>query len=134
MTTMQFNFRDYRSMYDNTPVFYPGDRVAGQVVIVPDKTVNCRNIRVDVGWYTQGKGDRDREIIYQYIIDVQRLDPGIPISQQFAVDIPAMPYTFSGHLINIIWAVQVTVDIAMRGDINGAGLFIVRPPQKRGID
>lgn len=131
MHTIQIDLRDYRSTLGEYPIYYPGDRVSGQVVIYAESQIKCRNIRVEVGWFTQGKGNRDKEAIQQYVIDVQQIEPGMPISQKFAADLPPMPYSFSGELINIVWAVQVTVDIAMRSDINESRQFIVRPPEKR---
>lgn len=134
MTMIQVDFRDYRTTHNEMPIYYPGDRVSGQVVITPDRTVTCRNVRVEVGWYTTGKGNRDKETLEKYVIDVQQLEPGVPIAQRFAAELPMMPYSFSGQLINIIWAVQVTVDIAMRGDITGSRAFVLRPPEKSGVD
>ena len=57
-------------------------------------------------WYTSGKGDQDTELIdtkrYQRIATTG--------DQEFSFTLPHQPYSFSGKLISLIWAVEAVFE------------------------
>lgn len=85
---------------DREPASYrPQEAVTGIV------TGGAAGLEVRLFWYTEGKGTQDLEIVA-----TQRLDAG----GRFRLDLPAAPYSFSGKLISLIWAVEVA------GEASGA--------------
>lgn len=54
-------------------------------------------------WYTEGKGDRDVDIL-----ETQKLDsPSAWGSQELTFTAPQEPLSFSGKLISLIWAIEL---------------------------
>lgn len=84
--------------------FRPGEQVNGSVswsLPGPPESVELR-----LFWYTSGKGDQDVEIV-----EVRRFHPVQESSQShFSFDLPEGPYTFSGRLISLIWALELVCD------------------------
>jgi hypothetical protein len=72
--------------------FKPGEAVEG-VVTDASPALEAR-----LFWYTEGKGTQDVEVVA-----TQRLDA----SGRFRLLLPAAPYSFSGRLISLVWAVEV---------------------------
>ena len=59
-------------------------------------------IFVRLFWYTSGKGTMDVGIKDEFVIE----NPGFSNIQNFNFKAPSSPYSFSGRLISIIWAVE----------------------------
>ncbi len=55
-------------------------------------------------WYTSGKGTRDVGIVETQTID----SSGACGSKEFAFTLPEGPYSFSGKLVSLIWALELT--------------------------
>lgn len=86
---------------DNQTAFTPGSPVAGVASWEFDKAPTA--IEVRLFWFTQGKGDRDVRIV-----DRVRFDAPAPTdAQPFAFTLPHAPYSFSGKLISLQWAVEL---------------------------
>ena len=89
---------------DGRRTFEPGETInvaAAWRVASPPSTVESRLI-----WYTRGKGDADMGIVRRQIWDsVQASD-----SRQCTFELPNGPYSFSGKLISLIWAVELVVE------------------------
>ena len=60
-------------------------------------------IEIRLIWYTQGKGDRDFQINAAQTIAT----PGTNGESNFEFLAPARPYSFSGKLISLSWAIEV---------------------------
>jgi hypothetical protein len=56
-------------------------------------------------WYTAGKGTRDVGVAQTLRFD----GPGAHGSKDFSFPLPDGPYSFSGKLISLIWAMELTV-------------------------
>jgi hypothetical protein len=57
-------------------------------------------------WYTRGKGDTD-----VCIVETQRFDTPQPFqTANCRFQLPAAPYSFSGKLISLIWAIELVVE------------------------
>jgi hypothetical protein len=82
----------------------PGDELAGQAEWRLDKDPTALEIRLF--WYTKGKGTTDVEIVATKIIDPPRKEG----RERFKFVMPDSPYSFSGKLISLIWAVELVVD------------------------
>ena len=88
---------------DDRRWFLPGETVAGRAVwtlVDPPETVDLR-----LFWYTSGKGTEDVEIVGE----VDRDHPGRQGELRFEFRLPLGPYSFSGSLITLQWALELVV-------------------------
>ena len=117
MNTVSISTRDGRTE------FAPGDRLELQAewqLLEPPRAVEIRLI-----WYTRGKGDTD-----VCIVDETRFDNPQPFDRQpCEFQLPEAPYSFSGKLISLIWAVEVVVEPGGESQ----RLDIVLAPDRREI-
>jgi len=111
-----------------TRVFQPKDTIQGIVEINPMSDINCRAVEIKIGWHTEGRGSRAEG--YPYVNrrdDVTTLSSFQPFIEEFSFVIPPEPWSYSGHLVSIVWAVEVKIDIAMGRDKNYVEPFVVNP-------
>ena len=107
--------------------FEPGGTMQANVQITPQDTINAKQAVARVTWHTEGRGDRDSGVAVEIPLAQGALAAGTPIYQTFNVVLPKEPWSYSGHYINIIWELKVTIDIPMAPDINAAQPFILAP-------
>lgn len=87
----------------NKDQFVPGQEISGEVSWSDLK--ESARIELRLIWYTAGKGTRDLEVV-----NVQPIDPAqVDGSQQFQLRAPDFPFSFSGKLISLVWAVEAVV-------------------------
>ncbi|MFC1760734.1 hypothetical protein ACFL6U_01480 [Planctomycetota bacterium] len=84
--------------------YRPGEVVAGSVSWQFDKPVKKLDLRLI--WYTQGKGDEDTGLVESQIFE----QPGHAEKRSFRFVLPNGPYSFSGTLISLTWALEVVAD------------------------
>lgn len=86
--------------HDGTTSFRPGDTVEGtvrwQLAEAPE------SIELRLFWSTQGKGDQDVAVVETIPFD----NPGAQDRRTFRMRLPAGPYSFSGRLITLSWALE----------------------------
>jgi hypothetical protein len=63
-----------------------------------------RRIDVSLLWYTSGRGTQDVGVVETLTIE----EPNSVGSRDFAFTLPEGPYSFSGKLITVIWAIEAT--------------------------
>ena len=90
---------------DEGTSYEPGSRVSGRVEWrvegePPDKLL------ISLLWHTEGKGTEDVEIIEQQDVD----HPGLVGQHCFEVQLPSFPWSFSGTLISLIWAIEASLE------------------------
>ena len=86
--------------------FVPGDRVRGRVSWTSDEPEPPESVDLRLFYYTAGKGTRDVEIV-----DRHRFErPGLSGEQEFSFQLPEGPYSFSGKLVSLIWALELQLD------------------------
>jgi len=84
--------------------FAPGETVAGEAswhLAEPARRVELR-----LFWYTRGKGTQDVGVVEVVPFE----DPGEEDARPFSVTIPDGPYSLSGQLISLVWALEVVVE------------------------
>lgn len=88
---------------EDRTTFSPGDVLTGRVRWrLPDP---AEAIEVRLFWHTEGKGTEDLDIV-----DRVRWDrPGDFGEREVRMTLPAEPYSFSGNLISLVWAVEAVV-------------------------
>lgn len=78
----------------------PGEEVSGRVVWSLDTPPEAVEMRLF--WHTSGKGTQDVEIVWDLRID----DPATSGERSFSFALPLGPYSFSGSLITLEWALE----------------------------
>jgi hypothetical protein len=104
--------------------FLPGEWIEGKAIWQLDAPADWLEVRLL--WFTQGKGDGDISIE-----DTLRIEaPTQNDSRTFRFRLPHAPYSFSGKLISLIWAVEVVAD----GAKDAARLEFSMSPDGREIE
>jgi len=89
---------------DGATSFRPGDDVEGTVrwrFDAPPKSLEVR-----LFWFTEGKGNQDVGI-------VETLPLAAPAAEEhraFRFRLPAGPFSFSGKLISLLWAIEAVAE------------------------
>lgn len=91
------------ALENNQRAFEPG----GQIIVTAHWQLDEQphDVELRLLWYTEGKGDRDEEIVQSLQFD----SPAVSDSKRFGIQLPESPYSFSGKLISLIWALELTV-------------------------
>ncbi|GIW95378.1 MAG: hypothetical protein KatS3mg110_3419 [Pirellulaceae bacterium] len=89
---------------ENDPPHYePGDvmvaQVEWQLPAPPDY------LQVALVWFTRGKGNTDHRVVERLRIDGPLESAG---SKRLGIQLPVSPWSFSGRLISLLWAIEVT--------------------------
>lgn len=116
---------------DGRAAFLPGETVEGVASWHFDAAPERVELRLF--WYTEGKGDQDVQIVET----VPFGQPGADDRRAFRVRLPAGPYSFSGKLISLSWALEVVAEPASRAGrlplvISPAGREILLHPGVQG--
>lgn len=82
----------------------PGDEVSGSVSWFLE--VDPTAVHVRLFWYTEGKGDRDLSVIEEETAEAPAVTGRLP----FRFKLPPGPYSFSGKLISLVWALEAVAD------------------------
>jgi hypothetical protein len=87
--------------------FEPGESIRGRVEWfsegAPSDGIDALEVRLL--WYTEGRGDQDVGLANSRRIE--RL-PGVG-AQDFEFELPSGPYSCSGRLISIVWAIEASI-------------------------
>lgn len=95
MITLRIELADDRSW------FLPGGQLTGRAVWRLDEAPEAVELRLF--WHTSGKGTDDVEIV-----EVRRFEGQGPHGEgAFDVTLPLGPYSFSGSLITLAWALEL---------------------------
>jgi hypothetical protein len=81
--------------------FYPGSDAQATCSWQLDQEPQAIELRLV--WNTSGKGDRDLKVAQTVRID----SPGAVGRQEITLRLPWGPYSFSGKLISLIWALEL---------------------------
>ena len=81
--------------------FRPGEALRGTVSWHLEE--DAEELEVRLFWYTTGKGSRDVEVV-----EIKHLaQPEISGTRDFEFRVPRGPYSFSGKLITLAWAIEL---------------------------
>ena len=98
--------------------FTPGEEVTGAVSWSLDREPKSAVVRLF--WYTEGKGTRDVGVVAEEQISTPRQKD----ERSFRFTLPAAPYTFSGKLISLLWAIELVIE---PGDLSERLPIVVSP-------
>lgn len=86
---------------ENQRDFEPGDEITGKLGW--DLPKAPRNVELRLFWFTKGKGTEDAGVV-----DTLRFEhPSMQETHAFRFRLPEAPYSFSGRLITLIWALEL---------------------------
>jgi hypothetical protein len=85
---------------ENKTVFRPGEPISGAVLWELEKAPDLAEVRLI--WFTRGKGTEDGATVETVTLDA----PPAADTREFSFDAPNGPYSFSGTLVAVIWAVE----------------------------
>ncbi len=86
--------------------FEPGETLSGQLEWHLETAPRALELRLF--WYTAGRGDTNAEILER--VRIER--PKSAGSSAFELELPRGPYSFSGELISICWALELVAEPA----------------------
>ncbi len=87
---------------DSRQAFRPGEELSGSVRWHLDE--NPGHLTLSLFWHTRGKGTQDVGVV-----ESVQLDSREPFGEsEFKFRLPDGPYSFSGKLLSIIWALELT--------------------------
>lgn len=87
----------------NKTAFQPGDVVAGTAHWQLEG--QARQVELRLLWYTQGKGDEDAGLVETMTFE----QPSLSDQRSFRFTLPNGPYSFSGSLISLTWALELSI-------------------------
>ena len=91
--------------------FEPGSTVRGRV-LWNRGVERPKEVLVSLLWHTEGKGTEDGETVAQDVIE----SPAPIGERHFELTLPETPWSFSGSLISVVWAVEAS--FGGRGDVD----------------
>lgn len=94
---LQLGLRDQRTAYA------PGDELTGAALWELDAPPTLAEVRLV--WRTKGKGTEDAAVAATVAFDA----PLAGDTRPFSLRLPAAPYSFSGKLISLVWAVELVL-------------------------
>ena len=83
--------------------YLPGETITGTVSWRLDAP--AEGVEVRLFWYTRGKGTTDVQVVKAQHID----SAGMTGKRPFRFVLPEEPYSFSGKLISLVWALEAVV-------------------------
>lgn len=90
-------------IYLEETIYQPGDEVLGRVSW--DGSEHGELV-LGLLWYTSGKGTEDIEVVHKETIP----NPRPSGERDFRFPLPAFPWSFSGKLISLTWAVETSLE------------------------
>lgn len=94
MNSIQLGLRENRTAYA------PGDLIVGAVTWTADAAPSLASARLC--WFTRGKGTSDHGVVA-----TEKFDAPQPSDMRtFQFTAPAIPHSYSGKTISIIWCVE----------------------------
>lgn len=97
--------------------FRPGEEVAGRVLWLIEEEAEgsdgpspVESAEVRLVWFTRGRGDRDSSIVAAENL----LRPEAADRRTFRLPLPAGPYSVSGKLLSVVWAVEAVLEPGSR--------------------
>ena len=97
MSDLEIRTRDDKTNY------VPGEELAGEVSWRTDAAPREAELRLF--WHTAGKGTQDVEVIETISFD----SPARSDRRPFRFTLPESPYSFSGKLVSLIWALELVL-------------------------
>ncbi len=83
--------------------FEPGETISGEASWQVDR---ADSVQVRLFWFTSGRGTRDAQIIDSITVT----EPSQVGRSRFSFRLPTEPYSISGKLISLTWAIEMVIE------------------------
>jgi hypothetical protein len=126
MPDLAIEFENHRKSFE------PGEEIS--VMLSWDLQSPPDAIELRAVWNTEGKGSTDVGVERSVVID----SPNSSDTRRMSFTLPEAPYSFSGHLISLVWALELVVkpsEQSCRKEFTmapGASEVILRPVEQPG--
>src|SRR5262245_14888425 len=92
------------TLENNDTQFEPG----AQLVVTAEWELETEQREVDLRliWFTRGKGTTDVAIVQRLAFE----NPPLRDSKRLGIQLPEAPYSFSGLLISLVWALELVAE------------------------
>jgi hypothetical protein len=84
--------------------FTPGEPFSGRVAWRVEE--QPASVELRLFWYTSGKGTQDVGVVTSMALAAPRPED----QRDFTLPLPREPYSFSGTLVSVVWAVELLVE------------------------
>lgn len=111
--------------------YQPGSTVRGTAQLISPQDVKCDRVLARIGWHTEGRGDEDHAHVGEVELLRGPLKANRLITENFDLRVPTRPWSYTGHHINIIWEVTITMTFRWTRDIHRAERIVVTPDAPR---
>jgi hypothetical protein len=91
------------TLLDDRTTYAPGEELIGSVGWDMDDAPRSAELRLY--WHTEGRGDRDSAVVQTVRFDA----PQAQDQRDFRLTLPPGPYSFSGKLVSLLWALELIV-------------------------
>ena len=92
--------------------YRPGEEVTGAVAWAIEEGEPPASAEVRLVWFTRGHGDPSSELVAA----AELPSPAELDRREFSLRLPEGPYSFTGKLITLVWAVEVVVEPGGRAE------------------
>jgi hypothetical protein len=107
--------------------YEPGSTVRGSAQLVSPQDVECDRVLARIGWHTEGRGSRDHVQVGEAELRRGPLKANTFVTENFDFALPTQPWSYTGHHINIIWEVTITMTFRWTRDIRLTEQIVVTP-------
>jgi hypothetical protein len=104
--------------------YLPGEEIDGVAAWRGERAPAAVELRLF--WFTRGKGTEDLEIVRRVPFDA----PLAVERRPFKLRLPDEPYSLSGRLVSLRWAVEL---VALPDDRDAARVDVVVAPERRPL-
>lgn len=116
------------------PLCRPGGMLRGTVIIYPDSDVNCKQMTARLIWHTEGRGTRYRQVVEEKDLFQGTLRMSMPRTFDFEFMLPDDPWSYEGHYVSVVWAIEVQIDVPWARDVKNTANFILAPVRPETSD
>jgi len=102
--------------------YLPGEEMAGVAAWRAERAPAAMELRLF--WFTSGKGTEDLEIVQRVAFDA----PQAAERRPFKLRLPDEPYSLSGSLVSLGWALEL---VALPDDRDAARVDFIVGPERR---
>lgn len=99
-----------------TAVVRPNTTLTGNIILQPERDIRARRVVVQLRWRTEGRGTAASQNVAEKIVHNGDIAGYMAKAWPFALAVPVSPWSYTGHLIAVVWEVVVTVNIPLRRD------------------
>lgn len=107
--------------------FVPGDTISGELVVNASKKTKCKGLSLTLGWETHGHGNVDEGVAEETLLFEGEYSANSEHRYPFSFELPAGPYTYNGHYLNVAWSLHAEADVPWAFDPEATWDLVLEP-------